>query len=247
MASIGRDKGEDTLVGRAAPVTGDKGESFHFRDEHSLSESPQGTSIEYIGTIRKEMRRILPHVLDLPLLRWSEGKVREPLLDLGPLSSNLSSESRSESWVVFVTSPNKKGSTTSPNKKGKTADSSKGKETAPPPEAKKTAKPRDAASTGDTLMLKPREGTSVNPATVLRRPQKITYSRRWCSDLLWMGGGAKAKRGLLQAAGHLKGMGLDHDLLDKEEELEERQEKEKEENKGEKEKKECEDTSSFPP
>ncbi|GFY85508.1 hypothetical protein Acr_04g0002460 [Actinidia rufa] len=43
--------------------------------------------------IEKEMRRILPHVHDLDLLRWSGEKIRDPFL--GPAPSSLSSSSNS--------------------------------------------------------------------------------------------------------------------------------------------------------
>ena len=63
------DKGEDVPASKTAPVKGDKGESRHSQDEHPQNESPRGALVEYMGTIRKEIRRILPHVPDLTLLR----------------------------------------------------------------------------------------------------------------------------------------------------------------------------------
>ncbi|GFY88916.1 hypothetical protein Acr_06g0008560 [Actinidia rufa] len=52
-----------------------------------------------VGSIRIELRRLLPHIPDLTLLRWSGGKVLDPILDrfLNALSSNPSSESCSDS------------------------------------------------------------------------------------------------------------------------------------------------------
>ena len=37
---------------------GDKGESRHFRDEHTQSDSTRDELVEYLGTIKEEMRRI---------------------------------------------------------------------------------------------------------------------------------------------------------------------------------------------
>ena len=75
MASNEGNKGDNPLTGSAAPIAGDEGESLHSLDEPRLGDPSQDDSVEYIGTIKKEMRRILPHVPDLTLLRWSGGKV----------------------------------------------------------------------------------------------------------------------------------------------------------------------------
>ena len=94
MSSSGRDndKSRDGTIS----ISGDKGESRHPRDEHPLSESPQEL-VEYIGTIGKEMRRVLPRFLDLILLRWLGKKVQNLILGLAPSNSSSNSDSRSES------------------------------------------------------------------------------------------------------------------------------------------------------
>ncbi|GFS33598.1 hypothetical protein Acr_00g0029510 [Actinidia rufa] len=74
MAHEGGDKGKDTPAGEAAPVTSNK------------------------GMIKKEMRRILPHVPDLTLLRWSKGK----RISLKKLKQKLE-ESKSESSMAMST------------------------------------------------------------------------------------------------------------------------------------------------
>ena len=89
MSSSGGDNVEGQFVDCATISTGDKGESHHPRDE----------SVEYIGIIWKEMRRVLPCFPDLTLLRWLGGKVRDPVLGFEPSSSSSSSDSKSESWL----------------------------------------------------------------------------------------------------------------------------------------------------
>ena len=95
MSSNGEDnKSEDG----AAASSGNVGESRPFLDEHLGRDSPRSESVEYIRTIRKEIRRILPHIPDLTLLRWSGGKVRDPNLSFIPNNLSSSSDSKSESW-----------------------------------------------------------------------------------------------------------------------------------------------------
>ena len=65
MASSGKDGGDDVPIGEVALVAGDEGESHHSREG----------LVEYIGTIRKEMRRILPCLPDLTMLRLLGGKI----------------------------------------------------------------------------------------------------------------------------------------------------------------------------
>ncbi|GFY89060.1 hypothetical protein Acr_06g0010000 [Actinidia rufa] len=59
------------------------------------------SSLSDVGSIRTELRRMLPHIPDLTLLRWSGGKVLDPILDrfmnAPSSSSNPSSESCSDS------------------------------------------------------------------------------------------------------------------------------------------------------
>ncbi|GFZ05182.1 hypothetical protein Acr_17g0007540 [Actinidia rufa] len=52
------------------------------------------TSTSDARIIRKEMRRILPHVPDLTLLRWLGGKVQDLILGSAPSSSSSRSNSR---------------------------------------------------------------------------------------------------------------------------------------------------------
>ncbi|GFY92556.1 hypothetical protein Acr_08g0009520 [Actinidia rufa] len=68
--------------------------------EQARRESPsRDDSIECLGSIRTELRRLLPHIPDLTLLRWTGGKVLDSILDhfLNAPSSNPSSESCSDS------------------------------------------------------------------------------------------------------------------------------------------------------
>ena len=68
MISSGGDNGEDTHTGDAALVVGDEDESHHFQDESRRDDHSRDGSVEYIGNIRKEMRRVLPRFPDLTLL-----------------------------------------------------------------------------------------------------------------------------------------------------------------------------------
>ena len=67
MSSSGGDN--NTSGDGAVVISSDEGDSRHSLDEHPRSKSPQDRSIEYIGTIKKEIRRILPHISYLTLLR----------------------------------------------------------------------------------------------------------------------------------------------------------------------------------
>ncbi|GFS37381.1 hypothetical protein Acr_00g0051650 [Actinidia rufa] len=79
MASNGGNNAEDKPMGGATPVAGDEDE-FH----HSRGDRFRDDSVEYIGTIKKEMRRVLPHLPDLTLLRLLGRKIRHLFLGLEP-------------------------------------------------------------------------------------------------------------------------------------------------------------------
>ena len=100
MTSYGGDNTKDISQMVQLKLRGDESESHHFRDEHPPSDHSRDDLVEYLGTIRKEMRRVLSHLPDLTLVRLLEGKVQDPILGLGPysLSSILSSklEARSD-------------------------------------------------------------------------------------------------------------------------------------------------------
>ncbi|GFZ09079.1 hypothetical protein Acr_20g0008870 [Actinidia rufa] len=89
---------ESRPSGEAPSSSGDVGESQNFH-EHARRQSPsRDDSIECLGSIRTEMRRIFPHIPDLTLLRWSGGKVFDPIFNRNPSSdSNPTSESCSDS------------------------------------------------------------------------------------------------------------------------------------------------------
>ncbi|GFZ14616.1 hypothetical protein Acr_24g0008060 [Actinidia rufa] len=90
--------GESRPSGEAPSSSGDVGESQNSH-KHTRRQSPsQDNSVECLGSIRTELRRILPHILDLTLLRWSGGKVFDPIFNRNPSSgSNPTSESCSDS------------------------------------------------------------------------------------------------------------------------------------------------------
>ena len=92
-------QGKERTRGGATSSSGDAGESRLSRGEHIQRDNrSRDDSVEYLGTLRKEPKRILPHIPDLTLLRWSEEKVRDPTLDFSPNVSNSSSDSICESW-----------------------------------------------------------------------------------------------------------------------------------------------------
>ena len=75
MASNSGDNGEDIPSSGAASVTDNEGQSYHFRDEPRRDDQSRDGSVEYIGTIRKEMRKVLPRLPNLTLLRLLGEKV----------------------------------------------------------------------------------------------------------------------------------------------------------------------------
>ena len=75
MASSSGENGKDTLTSNTTLVASDEGESHHSRDEPHRHDHSQDSSVEYIGTSRKEMRRVLPHLPDLTTLRLLEENI----------------------------------------------------------------------------------------------------------------------------------------------------------------------------
>ena len=69
MASSTGENGNDTLTGSIALIVGNEYESHHSQDEPRRGNHSRDSSVEYIRTIRKEMRRVLPRLPDLTLLR----------------------------------------------------------------------------------------------------------------------------------------------------------------------------------
>ncbi|GFZ00931.1 hypothetical protein Acr_14g0005660 [Actinidia rufa] len=65
---------EGDIGGGAATSSGNTSESSHSQDVPRPEVSSRDDSIEFIGIIRKEKRRIFPHIPDLNLLRWSGEK-----------------------------------------------------------------------------------------------------------------------------------------------------------------------------
>ncbi|GFZ20876.1 hypothetical protein Acr_29g0000380 [Actinidia rufa] len=165
--------------------------------EQAQRESPsRDDSIECLGSIRTNLRRLLPHIPDLTLLRWSGGKVLDPILDhfLNAPSLNSLSESSMSKRVSFKKIGEKLGKaagassgapvpakgvvigekrpgesvTSSPSKKGKVDDGSKGKGVVIGPEGKKKATSSGIALPPPaTASPRPGEGSSANLGTVL--------------------------------------------------------------------------------
>ncbi|GFZ08215.1 hypothetical protein Acr_20g0000230 [Actinidia rufa] len=90
----------DNLSSKEAPSSSsDVGESQNPHEQARRESPSRDDSIECLGSFRTELRRLLPHIPDLTLLRWTGGKVLDPTLDrfLNAPSSNPSSESCSDS------------------------------------------------------------------------------------------------------------------------------------------------------
>ncbi|GFS45362.1 hypothetical protein Acr_00g0095770 [Actinidia rufa] len=97
MAS--RTAGDNLSSREALSSSSDVGESQHLHEQVRRESPSRDDSIECLGSIRTELRRLLPHIPDLTLLRWTGGKVLDPILDrfLNAPNSNPSSESCSDS------------------------------------------------------------------------------------------------------------------------------------------------------
>ncbi|GFZ12863.1 hypothetical protein Acr_23g0012480 [Actinidia rufa] len=97
------DGGRQSSEQREAPSSSsDVGESENPHDQARRESPSRDDSIECLGSIRTNLRRLLPHIPDLTLLRWLGGKVRDPILDRSSNdpSSNSLSESCSDSSLL---------------------------------------------------------------------------------------------------------------------------------------------------
>ncbi|GFY97885.1 hypothetical protein Acr_12g0004260 [Actinidia rufa] len=94
-----RTAGDNLPSGEALSSSSDVGESQNLHEQDRRESPSRDDSIECLGSFRTELRRLLPHIPDLTLLRWTRGKVLDPILDhyLNVPSSNPSSESCSDS------------------------------------------------------------------------------------------------------------------------------------------------------
>ncbi|GFZ00595.1 hypothetical protein Acr_14g0002300 [Actinidia rufa] len=94
-----RTAGDNLPRGEAPSSSSDVGESQNSHEQARQESPSRDDSIECLGSFKTELRRLLPHIPDLTLLRWTGGKVLDPILDhyLNVLSSNPSSESCSNS------------------------------------------------------------------------------------------------------------------------------------------------------
>ncbi|GFY93881.1 hypothetical protein Acr_09g0003270 [Actinidia rufa] len=160
---------------------------------------PSGEALSSSSDV--ELRRLLPHIPDLTLLRWMGGKVLDPILDnyLNVPSSNPSSESCSDSSqpvelesdamskrVSFKKIGKKLGKAAArPAKKSKADDGSKGKGVVIGPEGKKKASSSSKASAAPTVILsRPGEETSAHLGAVPGPTPSILGSPSFAERLL---------------------------------------------------------------
>ncbi|GFY88794.1 hypothetical protein Acr_06g0007340 [Actinidia rufa] len=87
--------GDNLPSGEVSSSTSDVAESKNPHEQARRESPSRDDSIECLGSIRTNLRRLLPHIPDLTLLRWSGGKVLDPILDR--FSNAPSSNSLSES------------------------------------------------------------------------------------------------------------------------------------------------------
>ncbi|GFZ17514.1 ubiquitin carboxyl-terminal hydrolase-related protein [Actinidia rufa] len=174
MVSSGGDNAEDELVGGAAVVAGDKGESHHSQDERPRNDHSRDDSVEYLGTDRsvraqaRTLNRRPGQIHSSPSL--DQMKISLKKLDqMGEGSKGSSPSAKStptaKGIVVGDKCPRDEVPDISPSKKG-----SKGKGAIPPPEAKKAAKSTTTSSVAAsrrTPIVAPGEGTSASPDGVL--------------------------------------------------------------------------------
>ncbi|GFY87156.1 hypothetical protein Acr_05g0007950 [Actinidia rufa] len=94
-----RTAGDHLPSGEAVSSSSDVGESRNPHEQARRESPSRDDSIVCLGSFRTELRRLLPHIPDLTLLRWTGGKVLDPILGnyLNVPSSNPSSESCSDS------------------------------------------------------------------------------------------------------------------------------------------------------
>ncbi|GFZ13608.1 hypothetical protein Acr_23g0019930 [Actinidia rufa] len=90
-----RTAGDNLPSGEALSSSSDVGESPNLHEQARRESPSRDDSIECLGSFRTELRRLLPHIPDLTLLRWTGGKVLDLILDhyLNVPSSNPTSES----------------------------------------------------------------------------------------------------------------------------------------------------------
>ncbi|GFZ00563.1 hypothetical protein Acr_14g0001980 [Actinidia rufa] len=155
-----RTAGDNLPSGEVPSSSSDVGESKNPHEQAQRESPSRDDSIECLGSIRTNLRRLLPHIPDLTLLRWSGRKVLDPILDRfsNAPSSNSLSESCSDSSlpvelksdamskrVSFKKIGEKLGKAAGASSgapvpaKGKVDDGSKGKGVVIGPEGKKKA------------------------------------------------------------------------------------------------------------
>ena len=100
-----RTEGDNLPSGEAPSSSSDVGESLNPHEQARRESPSRNDSVECLASIRTELRKLLPHIPDLTLLRWSRGKVLDPILDrlmnAPSSSSNPSSESCSDSSLLI--------------------------------------------------------------------------------------------------------------------------------------------------
>ncbi|GFS40594.1 hypothetical protein Acr_00g0069460 [Actinidia rufa] len=193
----------DNLPSKEAPSSSsDVGESQNPHEQARRESPSQDDSIECLGSIRTELRRLLPHILDLTPFEVdgekSSGSYTRPFFECSELESLVGillkfepthwrearedgecelGDSRSGEGGVIGEKRAGESITSSPSKKGKADDGSKGKGVDSGPEGKKKATSSSKASAAPTVAAaRPGEGTSAHLGTVPGPPPSILGS-----------------------------------------------------------------------
>ncbi|GFZ03432.1 hypothetical protein Acr_16g0000560 [Actinidia rufa] len=162
----------DNLPSEEVPSSSsDVGESKNPHEQARRESPSRDDSIECLGSIRTNLRRLLPHIPDLTLLRWSGGKrvsFKKIGEKLGKAAGASSGALIPAKGLIIGEKRPRESITSLPSKKGKVDDGSKGKGVVIGPEGKKKATSSSKAPTPPAIASpRPGEGSSANLGTVL--------------------------------------------------------------------------------
>ncbi|GFZ18333.1 hypothetical protein Acr_27g0000720 [Actinidia rufa] len=165
-----RTAGDHPPSGEVVSSSSDVGESRNPHEQARRESPSRDDSIVCLGSFRTELRRLLPHIPDLTLLRWTGGK-RVSFKKIGEKLG----KAAGASWgtpapakgVVISEKRARENITSSPSKKAKADDGSKGKGVDIGPEGKKKASSLSKTSAAPTVVpSRPGEGTSAHLGAV---------------------------------------------------------------------------------
>ncbi|GFY92423.1 hypothetical protein Acr_08g0008190 [Actinidia rufa] len=159
-----RTAGANLPSGEASSSSSDVGESENPHDQARRESPSRDDSIECLGSIRTNFRRLLPHIPYLTLLRWLGGRLAR---SSGRLRVRAREPPTPAKEVVIGEKRAGESITSSPSKKAKADDGSKGKGVDIGPEGKKKASSLSKTLAAPTVVpSRPGEGTSAHHGAV---------------------------------------------------------------------------------